>query len=304
MPRVCCPRATPTRPTTPPTQTPPTRPGSNSQQTSNDNMYRNLPSAPACGKSEVDEHDKIVGGTPSLKGAWPWLAALGYRSQNDPTPRWRCAGALISQKYVLTAAHCARHPSLTLFLVRLGEHNLDDRVADGANPVDIPIERVISHPRYDALSKFHDIALIRLSRPVTFSRDIQPICLPKTTEIRTANLEGDSPFVAGWGSVGYKEPSSNALLEVQVPITDNESCKRKYAQKKGVIIDQQLCAGYEDGGKDACQGDSGGPLMMPRNLYYYIIGVVSYGYQCAQPGYPGIYTRVTEYLDWISKNMT
>lgn len=93
-----------------------------------------------------------------------------------------------------------------------------------------------------------------------------------------------------------------------IPVVSNDQCKQNYANFKTTVIDNRvLCAGYTTGGKDACQGDSGGPLMWGNfqngNLMFYLIGVVSYGYKCAEPGYPGVYTRVTSFTDWIQANL-
>lgn len=93
-----------------------------------------------------------------------------------------------------------------------------------------------------------------------------------------------------------------------LPVVSNDQCKQSYINFKNTVIDDNtLCAGYVSGGKDACQGDSGGPLMLARmqqdNYLYYQIGIVSYGFKCAEPGFPGVYTRVTSYLQWIENNI-
>lgn len=102
-------------------------------------------------------------------------------------------------------------------------------------------------------------------------------------------------------------PSSAWLQEVIVPIVDNQQCERAYGNTRALIDNRIICAGFARGGKDACQGDSGGPLMLGTNekthLRYYQVGVVSYGLKCAEPGYPGVYTRITSFLDWIQKNL-
>nr|ACF70480.1 serine proteinase [Rhodnius prolixus] len=251
-----------------------------------------LPSPPQCGKSSVQKI-RIVGGQPSDLGAWPWLAVLGYRSNRNPTTQWLCGGALVTSRHIVTAAHCTRHPSLSLFKVRLGELDLDNNVNDGANPIDVNIERTIVHPSYNPQKYTDDIAVLKLQNEVPFSRNIQPICLPTTSELREMSLTKKFPFVAGWGSVQFKGPSLTALQEVQVPVVENEECRRAYKAKGADIISRQLCAGFALGGKDACQGDSGGPLMLPHAGSYYLIGVVSYGFRCAEAGFPGIYSRVT-----------
>ncbi|GLH15409.1 Venom protease [Gryllus bimaculatus] len=144
------------------------------------------------------------------------------------------------------------------------------RHADGASPEDVAIRDRRVHEGYNPNSFVNDIALLTLERDITPTRG----------------------------------PSSSELLELQIPVVTQEKCKTAFERFKTAVIDERvLCAGYEKGGKDACQGDSGGPLMAPNGTTYYQIGVVSYGYRCAEPGVPGVYTRVTYFLDWIVKNM-
>ena len=252
---------------------------------------------PHCGFSNAS-HTKVVGGVPSKLGAWPWIVALGYRSSKNPSqPAWRCGGSLISARHVLTAAHCASLD--TLYVVRIGDLNLK-RDDDGAYPVQLEIEEKIVHPAYSTAAFVNDIAVLRLVQDVPFSEHVYPICLPVEDPVRSKDLFRSYPFIAGWGAVGVKGPSSDDLLEIQVPVVSNEACQQAYSNFNAAVIDHRvLCAGYTLGEKDACQGDSGGPLMLPQIRTYYQIGVVSYGYKCAEPGYPGVYVRITEYLDFI-----
>lgn len=274
------------------------------QPVEDQDQFRNLMSPPQCGKTFVNQQTRIVGGQPAELGAWPWIALLGYRTNKKPGPFWQCGGALISEQHILTAAHCINPQgfNLKLYIVRLGESEINNE-NDGASPVDILVDTAISHPNYRNGQKNDDIGLIKLQQPVQFTRLIQPICLPKPAEMRSSSFAKYFPFVAGWGAISTSGPSSTKLLQIQVPVVDNESCNKAYAPKGAPIVNRQLCAGYPSGGKDACQGDSGGPLMLPNGTSYYLIGVVSFGYKCAEPGFPGVYTRVTSYLDWISNSM-
>ncbi|KZC09758.1 Venom protease [Dufourea novaeangliae] len=265
-----------------------------------DNTYGPL-YPPQCGYSNAS-HTRVVGGIPAQLGAWPWITALGYRSNLHPeTPSWLCGGSLISARHVLTAAHCAVRSDL--YVVRIGDLNLR-RDDDGAHPVEVEIERKIIHPGYSTSAFVNDIAVLRLAQDVQFTDQVYPICLPVEEPLRSNNFYRKYPFVAGWGSIGTKGPSSSELLEVQLPVVSNDDCAQAYARFNGTVIDSRvLCAGFKQGGKDACQGDSGGPLMLPKTFTYYQIGVVSYGYKCAEPGYPGVYTRVTEFLDFIISSL-
>ncbi|XP_050433643.1 venom protease-like isoform X2 [Adelges cooleyi] len=266
-----------------------------------------LPSQSTCGRSNATQN-RIVGGAPADLDDWPWMVALGYQDlnnrQNTKTPQWLCGGALISDRYVVTAAHCTVGiGQRKLAIAHLGDLDLDSKVRDGAAPVDVPIERVMTHESYNAQDYTNDIALLKLETVVRFNQHIQPICLPIMSDLRTNLLVKSLPFVAGWGSTSFRGPSSTALMEVQVPVVDNSECKRSFANKRTVIDERVLCAGYLTGGKDACQGDSGGPLMWPSGKQYYLVGVVSFGFKCAEPGYPGVYTRVTHFVEWIAGRM-
>lgn len=258
-------------------------------------------SPPECGKTSVNQQPRIVGGQPAELGAWPWIALLGYSTRNRPGPFWDCGGSLINERYVVTAAHCLTHPFLTLKVVRLGENEIDND-NDGATPVDILVEKVLPHPTYNAGTKMDDIGLVKLQQSVQFTRYIQPICLPKPIDMRSQSFVKYFPFVAGWGTTTVGGPASKKLLQIQVPVTDNESCDKVYTPEGARVLSKQLCAGFPKGGKDACQGDSGGPLMLPKGNVYYLIGIVSYGKGCAKAGFPGVYSRVTSYLDWIAEN--
>lgn len=245
---------------------------------------------------------RVIGGKTAELGVWPWIAALGYRTRSQPGPEWLCASALINTRYVVTAAHCIIGVSpWELYIVRVGDLNLDETVDDGATPNDVEVERTIAHEQYTANPVANDIALVRLRRPVQFTSLIQPICLPTAQEFRTSSLVDQDVFVAGWGRVTFNGPFSAALQDLRLPIVDTARCKQAYSAHRGANVDHRnICAGYLKGGKDTCQGDSGGPLMYLQNSVHYLIGIVSYGYKCAEPGYPGIYTKVAEFVDWIS----
>lgn len=100
------------------------------------------------------------------------------------------------------------------------------------------------------------------------------------------------------GVTGGKE--STVQRQAVLPVWRNEDCNAAYFQP---ITSNFLCAGYSQGGKDACQGDSGGPLMLRVEGRWTQIGIVSFGNKCGEPGYPGVYTRVSEYTDWVKNNM-
>ncbi|CAD7004322.1 unnamed protein product [Ceratitis capitata] len=246
--------------------------------------------------------NKVVGGTEVRRGAYPWIVALGYRDEfNANTLKFLCAGSLISARYVLTSGHCI---TPMLYTARLGAHDLSDPNEAGA--VNIPIARKIIHEQYDARYVINDIGLVQLSAPAPETAYIGLICLP-AGEVFAKDFVGNNPFIAGWGAVKFQGPSSNVLRDVQVPIVNQQTCEQSYKSvfQNLVFTEKFICAGNSH--VDACQGDSGGPLMMPLLedgvYHYFILGLVSYGYECARPGFPGVYTRVTSYMPWILAHM-
>ncbi|KAG6451334.1 venom serine protease Bi-VSP isoform X1 [Manduca sexta] len=318
-PKVCCPRPgiptaapqTTTTTTTTPAITTTTTPNPPAQPAGKsigpEDFVAEFPDPPVCGLSSAS-FSRVVGGVDAKLGDFPWMALLGYRKRTNPT-QWLCGGSLISSKHVLTASHCIHTKEQELYIVRLGELDLvrDD---DGAAPIDIFIKHMIKHEQYNPKAYTNDIGILVLEKEVEFSDLIRPICLPKTSELRSMTFEDYNPMVAGWGNLEARGPAATHLQVVQLPVVSNDYCKqayRNYTQQK--IDERVLCAGYKNGGKDSCRGDSGGPLMQPiwnsqsYKTYFFQIGVVSFGKGCAEAGFPGVYSRVTNFMPWLQEKV-
>jgi len=283
------PRPTTQRPTTqrPTTQRPTTQTTAAPQQ---DN----------CG---TNSNNRIVGGTESRQGDWPWAVVLGTKNTFSNRFSVQCGGTLLDQTTVLTAAHCfdqAGGPNV----VRLGDHDINTS-SDGAQAVDVSIRRIIQHPGWDSNSLENDICILKLSQPIQYSRDIRRACLP--TQYRGQDLPSvlarPQPIVVGWGSTSTGTGPTNRLRQAPVQMVTQQQCAQAYRQVSRVTIGAtKLCAG--EGTRDTCNGDSGGGLFS-RNLGggYAVVGVTSFGVECARDDFPGVYTRVDEYLPWIQQNM-
>lgn len=161
------------------------------------------------------------------------------------------------------------------------------------------VRRIHRHPGYQPHPKsLNDIAILEIKNEIVFTPAIQPICLPQPNH---RQYVGDIGVALGWGSEYFKGPPLRILQEISIKIWDNIKCQEAWKDiTKRTLPSTMLCAGGELG-KDACQGDSGGPLNCydPKQRKWELCGIVSFGYRCGT-ALPGIYTRVTEYLEWIS----
>lgn len=158
----------------------------------------------------------------------------------------------------------------------------------------IQVTRFLKHPKYNERHSNNDIAIITLDEPLQLSDKVKPIALPKAGEMLT---EGTKITVTGWGrkAEGDDHPLPDILQSVQIPFITPDKCSKLYSNRTTIDM---LCAGYDNGGYDSCQGDSGGPLIANNKLY----GVVSWGAGCARPNRPGVYARVSQFVDWIYEN--
>jgi len=243
----------------------------------------------SCGVSRKDEQ-RVVGGRPTEAYDYPWMAGLLFKGSIY------CGGTLINDRYVATAAHCVAGLPIDEINIILGVYDLlsDDQPS-------LQLKSIVSaviHPKFVSKTFNNDIAILKLNSPVKFSYAVGPVCLPQFQKSYT----GQIGVVTGWGRINETSSISPLLRQVEVPIFSNPECqKTKYGVK--AITDNMMCAGYDNGKLDACQGDSGGPLhLMGKDQKIDLIGIVSWGQGCGRPGFPGVYTRIGRYLEWIAEN--
>jgi len=227
--------------------------------------------------------EKIVGGEEATPHEFPWIVDMRRGGHY-------CGGSIISEEWVMTAAHCSTAAPSNYELVA-GDHHIGQTEGTEQRR---QVVRIIRHPRYGNtnIQYENDIALMKVDTPFQFNQYVQPAPIPDMTFEPT-----ERAVVAGWGALTEGGGSPVVLYKVEVPVVSDTSCAGSYGA--GSIADSMICAG--EGGKDSCQGDSGGPMMCERNGVNYLCGIVSWGLGCARPGYPGVYTEVSYFDEWAQE---
>merc|ERR1719373_1385746 len=207
---------------------------------------------------------RIVGGTEAYPGEFPHQIAL---LRGGVGGSLMCGGSLVAANRVITAGHCCDGQSASRLGVRVGSHNLFE----------------------------DDLCMLWLADSADLSSSvIDTIGIPSSGQEYPS---GHMCTVSGWGTTSEGGSLARTLMKVEVPVVSDDDCRDAYGQND--IADSMICAGLDAGGKDSCQGDSGGPFMCGFGLD----GVVSWGYGCAQPGFPGVYTQTSYFVSWINSHM-
>ncbi|PNJ83610.1 PRSS48 isoform 1, partial [Pongo abelii] len=241
---------------------------------------------------------RVVGGQDAAAGRWPWQVSLHFDHN------FICGGSLVSERWILTAAHCIQ-PTWSTFSYTVWLGSI--KVGDSRKSVKYYVSKIVIHPKYQDTTA--DVALLKLSSQVTFTSAILPICLPNVTKQLAIPA---FCWVTGWGKV--KESSDrdyhSTLQEAEVPIIDRQACEHLYnpigiflPALEPVIKEDKICAGDTQNMKDSCKGDSGGPLSCHIDGVWIQIGVVSWGLECGK-SLPGVYTNVIYYQKWINATIS
>jgi len=240
----------------------------------------------------------IVGGEEITPNSRPYLVQIGS-SGSSTNQRTFCGGSILNSEWILTAAHCfegrTSESRLRSFRVTAAEHNI--KVTETVQQRR-GISQAIIHPNYDSSTLNNDVALLKLDSPLTITAEAAPI--PLNTD-DACPLAGATCSVAGWGTLSSGGSTPDAAQAVNVTVKTNAQCDSDYPRED--ITEGMICAGDPEGGKDSCQGDSGGPFVCTCGGVTKQVGVVSWGYGCALRQYPGVYARVSKYVDWIRTNV-
>ncbi|XP_042595126.1 transmembrane protease serine 13-like isoform X1 [Cyprinus carpio] len=242
-----------------------------------------------CGKQQSDS--RIIGGSASQLGQWPWQVSLHYTGSHV------CGGSLVSPDFVVSAAHCFEGSTGNSenWLVYAGS------ISQSALQTPYLVKKIIVNENYNSDSSDYDVALLKLSSPVTFSSTVQPVCFPTFDQTFS---EGSECWTSGFGTTQEgADHASTSLMEVTVNIVNTLLCNSSQVYS-GAITKNMICAGDMNGGRDSCQGDSGGPLVCKGdNNRWYLAGITSWGAGCGERQRPGVYSRVTSLLPWIYSKM-
>ncbi|KAB0347206.1 hypothetical protein FD754_012063, partial [Muntiacus muntjak] len=238
---------------------------------------------------------RIAGGIEACPHCWPWQVGLRFLGNHQ------CGGVIINSIWILTAAHCVQSKNNPLFwTVVAGDH---DRTLKESTEQVRRAKHIITHEDFDTRSYDSDIALIQLSSALEFNSVVRPVCLPHSLE---PLFSSEICVVTGWGSVSKEGGLASRLQQIQVSMLEREVCERTYySAHPGGISEKMICADFTaSGGKDVGQGDSGGPLVCKHEKGPFVLyGIVSWGAGCGQPRKPGVFARVSVFLDWIQSKI-
>ncbi|NWR44523.1 PROC protein, partial [Regulus satrapa] len=242
-------------------------------------------------KGKADFNIRLIDGTAGRRGGSPWQIML-----QNTEGKFLCGGVLIHPAWVLTAAHCLEEQKG--FRVKLGK----SRFRPEPDEQTIWVDKWAAHENYTKKTSDNDIAMLHLAEHVMYYKYALPICLP-TRQLAERELlrSGRRMVVTGWGSTSDRNVSFAASLRyIEIPLVAREECARAMSS---AVSENMLCAGSPADSKDSCSGDSGGPMFTRYRDTWFLVGLVSWGEGCGVRDKFGVYTKVSQYLEWIQQHI-
>ncbi len=239
---------------------------------------------------------QVINGSDVAENEHPWMVGLLLANVDDAYSAQFCGGTLIDAEWVLTAAHCTFDLDFSPFAARDLEIIIGSRHLRNGTGTRIAIDQIIRHRDFDSATYYNDIALLRLATPL---QNAPVVTIDDGSAVTAVETEA---AVVGWG-ITEQGVGADTLRQANLPVVSYQTCAQLYEPQGYIVADTMLCAGNIAGGVDACAGDSGGPLVIweEESQTWVQAGIVSAGAGCAEPGYYGLYTQLSDYVSWIGE---
>ncbi|XP_059139617.1 chymotrypsinogen B-like [Physella acuta] len=244
-----------------------------------------------CGQTLVDQSQAIVTGEEASENAWPWYVFLLV---NDAGETATCGGSLLTEWWILTAGHCMMTWNSTI-LVYFGLTNITQL----DTTKHIKVEKRFTQFYFKDGVAYNDIMLLKLESPIAFSDTIRSVCLPEEDMSKSKTC-----FSIGFGVTDFRGELPKKLMQIKTNPMDHKLCRfilRYFFQYNHT---EYLICADEEKGQGTCFGDSGGPMICMANGKYYIVGVSSTTYDCAQSEFPSGLVSVYAWIEWIKTTIT
>ncbi|XP_041675067.1 chymotrypsin-2 [Drosophila eugracilis] len=232
---------------------------------------------------------RVVNGTDSTVEKYPFVVSM-----RGSTGSHSCGGSIISKQFVMTAAHCTAGRKATDLSIQFGVTTINS-----AGPNVVRVKKIIQHEDYNPYNNYaNDISLLMVEEPFEFDGvTVAPVALPDLAYATPQTDAGGEGVLVGWGLNATGGTIQTTLQEVGLKVYSDEECTERHEGRTDPRY--HICGGVDEGGKGQCSGDSGGPLIYNNQQ----VGIVSWSIKpCTVAPYPGVYCKVSQYVDWIKKN--